>query len=161
MSQTQRHICLKMKVGSLWVDGGEGHDNTSSLLPTHICLGLSQGFPCIRSSGEEDGVVMLSIDGVHVQVHPLCQTEGRCSMDQGSSRRKRFEREVRWDKTKDRQQQICKQWAGPSDAQKRLQGCFCFRSADCPQKLTDPRLQELQRTKRMEKGFKHRALGGC
>lgn len=140
------------------MDGGEGHDNTSSLLPTHKCLGLSQGFSCIRSSGKEDGVVMLSINGVHVQVHPLCQTEGGCSMDQGSSRRKRFEREVRWGKTKDRQQQICKQRAGPNDAQKQLQGCFCFRSAECPQKLTAPRLQELQRTKRMEKGFKH---SGC
>lgn len=35
-------------------------------------------------------MVMLSIDRAHIQVYPLCQTKGRCSVDQGSSRRRRF-----------------------------------------------------------------------
>lgn len=52
---------------------------TSSLPPTHGDLGLSLGFPCMQSSGKGDGVVMLSTEGAHVHVHPLCQTRRRNS----------------------------------------------------------------------------------
>ena len=36
---------------------GMGGGATSSLPPTHRRLGLSQGFPCMRSSGKGDGLV--------------------------------------------------------------------------------------------------------
>ena len=114
------------------------------------------------------------------KVFPTCRVQGSemgwwCSAQRGpkfrftsarqeggvhwTRRRKGFARGA--DETKDRQQQICKQWVGPSDAQKRPQGCFFFRSAEYPQSSQPSNFRSCRRQRGWKRVISKKPLLGA
>lgn len=117
-----------------------------ALSPTHRGLGLCRIFPAWGAQGREVGWWCSAQRGLVFRFTPSVRQDGEVQQTRGEREGEKDLAGRSWGvcwrvdrsggrvvETKDQQEQIYKQRARSSDAQKQPQGCFWFRSVECPQ----------------------------